>query len=134
MDAPAILTISITGIGVLAFFTILFGQRKTGNAVLAAGLCAAFAAFTLVQTGQEGVAMFWTNHSANLTGVQVWWDLVTATLVALFLILPRARAAGMHTVPWSLLVISTASIGLLAMCARLFWLERAVAATDTDIR
>jgi hypothetical protein len=28
---------------------------------------------------------------------------------------------------WTALIVATASIGLLAMCARLFWLERAAA-------
>ena len=46
------------------------------------------------------------------------------TVVALFFIAPRARAAGMNVLPWTLLVGCTASIGLLAMVARLFWLER----------
>ena len=63
------------------------------------------------------------NHTANLWGVQVWWDLLISVTVALFLIAPRARAAGMNLPLWTLFVVATASIGLLAMCARLFWLE-----------
>ncbi len=30
----------------------------------------------------------------------------------------------MSIAPWVLLILATASIGLLAMCARLFWLEQ----------
>jgi hypothetical protein len=124
MTAPAILTIAIAVAAVLAFVVITVQQRVTGNALLAAVLSAAFFGFTAVQLWQEGPVMFWTNHSANLTGVQVWWDLVSAVLVGLFLIIPRARAAGMNIMPWALFVICTASIGLLAMAARLFWLEQ----------
>lgn len=125
MTAPQILTIAIAIAAVLAFIVVVVQQRVTGNAMLAAMLAAAFGGFTAVQLWSEGPVTFWTNHSANLTGVQVWWDLVSAVLVALFLIIPRARAAGMNVLPWALFVIGTASIGLLAMAARLFWLERA---------
>jgi hypothetical protein len=45
----------------------------------------------------------------------------------LFLIAPRARAQGMNLILWTAFVVATASIGLLAMCARLFWLERSAA-------
>ena len=128
MNPPALLTIAVAAAAVLAFAVIVVQQKVVGNALIAAVLAAGFAGFTAVQIGTEGAAMFWTNLSANLTGVQVWWDLVSAVLVALFLLIPRARAAGMQVLPWSLLVIATASIGLLAMCARLFWLERQAAA------
>ncbi|MFN4020123.1 MAG: hypothetical protein ACK4IC_06365 [Erythrobacter sp.] len=123
MTAPAIFTIAIACAAVLAFLVIIMQQRVTGNALILALLSAAFGGFTAVQLATEGPVMFWTNHSANLTGVQVWWDLVMATLIALFLLIPRARAAGMNVVPWAIFVICTASIGLTAMCARLFWLE-----------
>lgn len=123
MSAPQILTIAIAIAAVLAFITVVAQQRVTGNALLAAVLSAAFGGFTAVQLWQEGPVMFWTNHSANLTGVQVWWDLVSAVMIGLFLIIPRARAAGMNVLPWAIFVICTASIGLLAMAARLFWLE-----------
>jgi hypothetical protein len=113
--------------GFIALLTILMGKRETGNAIAAAMLAAGFGAFTAVQIGQEGVIGFYINHTQNLTGLQVWWDLVMCTMIALFFIVPRARKVGMNIVPWALLVACTASIGLLAMCARLFWLERAQA-------
>lgn len=124
MSAPQILTIAIAIAAVIAFIAVVMQQRVTGSALLAAVLSATFGGFTAVQLWQEGAVMFWTNHSANLTGVQVWWDLVSAVMVGLFLIIPRARAAGMSVLPWAIFVGLTASIGLLAMVARLFWLER----------
>ncbi|MEL7686556.1 hypothetical protein AAG596_03560 [Citromicrobium bathyomarinum] len=110
--------------GGFGLLTILAAKRETGNAALAALLCGAFAAYTAVQIASEGVVGFFTNHTANLTGLQVWIDLIMCTVLALFFIAPRARAAGMNLLPWTLLVGCTASIGLLAMVARLFWLER----------
>ncbi|MEM1196519.1 MAG: hypothetical protein AAGH57_10485 [Pseudomonadota bacterium] len=124
MDTLQILFFLVFGATTIAGVYILIARPTIGNWTVAAVMCLMFFAYTLVQIAQEGVVMFFTNHSANLTGIQVWWDLVMATLIALFFILPRARKAGMNVVPWALLVGTTASIGLLAMCARLFWLER----------
>ena len=109
--------------GLIAFLTILLAKRERGNAAAAAGLCVLFAGYTAVQIGSEGIVGFYTNHTQNLTGVQVWWDLLMCALIALFFIAPRARAQGMNVPLWALFVGATASIGLLAMCARLFWLE-----------
>ena len=99
-------------------------RTKIGSPLIAGVLCAVFTAFTLIQIGQEGLITFWTNHTANLTGVQVWWDLLMATVIAFIFIAPRARAVGMNVPLWGVFVVSTASVGLLAMVARLFWLER----------
>ena len=123
MDTLQILFFLVIGATTLAGVYILVAKPTIGNWAVAAGLCVIFFAYTMVQIAQEGVMMFFTNHSGNLTGLQVWWDLVMCALIAFFFIAPRARAAGMNVVPWALLVGSTASIGLLAMCARLFWLE-----------
>jgi hypothetical protein len=95
-----------------------------GNAVLAAALSAGFAGFTAITITAEGVFPVVLNHTSNLWGVQVWWDLLFALAIATFFIAPRARAAGMNLAPWIIFILATASIGLLAMCARLFWLER----------
>lgn len=112
----------------VAFAYILTGNRTVGSALLAAMLSGGFAGFTAITIADEGVEPVWTNHTTNLWGVQVWWDLLFAVGIALFLIAPRARAVGMNVPLWALFVAATASIGLLAMCARLFALERAAAA------
>lgn len=114
---------------VVAVLAIAKTYRGGGNAVLAASLAAGFAGLTAVTIWHEGLAPVIANHTANLWGIQVWYDLVLAVGVALFFILPRARAAGMNTAGWIVLVVLTASIGLLAMVARLFWLERVAAAS-----
>lgn len=98
-----------------------------GNAVLAAVLSAGFAGFTAITIATEGVFPVILNHTSNLWGVQVWWDLLFSLGIAYVLILPRARAQGMNLPLWTVLILATASIALLAMCARLFWLERAEA-------
>lgn len=110
---------------VAAILFITLRPGAPGNTVIAGALSAGFAAFTAVTIVTEGLLPVVLNHTSNLWGVQVWWDLLFSLSVALFLILPRARAQGMSIAPWVLFILATASIGLLAMCARLFWLEQA---------
>lgn len=124
MDPLHFLFIAILAFGGAGILYILVARPTAGNATLAAMLSAGFGTYTAVQISQEGVVMFWTNHTVNMTGIQVWWDLVMCVVVALFFIAPRARKAGMNVSAWALVAGLTASIGLLAMCARLFWLER----------
>jgi hypothetical protein len=107
-----------------AILFVLLRPGLPGNAVLAGALSAGFAAFTAVTIAAEGVFPVILNHTSNLWGVQVWWDLLFSLTVAWFLILPRARAAGMNLPLWTVLILASASIALLAMCARLFWLEQ----------
>lgn len=117
----------LAGAGLIAALAALVyistTHRQTGSAVLAATLSGLFAGYSVVTVLREGVLQVWTNHTTNLWGVQVWWDLLFAVGIAAFFIAPRARAQGMAVVPWLLFVAATASIGLLAMVARLFWLE-----------
>lgn len=130
MSAYEILAIiGLAGV-VLAIAHILINKSEIGITSLAAALSAGFAAFSAVTIYKEGVLPVWTNHTANLWGVQVWWDLLFAAGLALFLLAPRARKVGMNVPLWAFFVAATASIGLLAMAARLFWLERADAAED----
>lgn len=128
MSTFALLAIAGLIAALLAVILIVRGNQTTGNAVIAAMLSAGFAAFTAATIWHEGVMTVVANHTANLWGVQVWWDLLFSLTVALFFVLPRARAAGMNIPLWTLFVVATASIGLLAMIARLFWLEHRTAA------
>lgn len=106
---------------------LAMAQKLSENAILAASLSAGFCAFTAVTLWSEGIMPLVANHTVNLWGVQVWYDLLISVTVALFFIIPRARKVGMSIPFWVILVGSTASIALLAMIARLFWLENALA-------
>lgn len=119
-----ILFLAGVGMAILVIGAIAMTRDRIGNAILTAGLAAGFAAFTAVTIWSEGVWLVVENHTLNLWGTQVWYDLLFSVSLALFFILPRARAAGMNVLPWIVFVGLTASIGLLAMAARLFWLER----------
>ena len=114
---------------VAAILAIALRPGAPGNALLAGALSAGFAAFTAVTIAAEGVFPVILNHTSNLWGVQVWWDLLFSLSVAFFLIMPRARAVGMNVPAWTVFILATASIGLLAMAARLFWLENSAQST-----
>lgn len=123
MSSYEILFLCGVGIAVVALVYIVGFKPEKGNAIPAAMLSAGFGAFTGAVILYEGVLPVWENHTNNLWGVQVWWDLVFALAIALFFIVPRARKMGMNIPLWVLFVASTASIGLFALIARLFWLE-----------
>ena len=95
--------------------------------VAAAGLGALFFAFSLVTVTREGLLQFWVNHTTDMTGNQVWFDLLIAVTLSFYLLAPRARAVGMKLMPWAIAVILTACIALLPMLARVIWLEQRAA-------
>ena len=90
---------------------------------LAAALGVAFIAFSAIPIAQEGYLGFLPNHTQDLWGTQVWYDLVICVVISLVFIVPRAKAVGMRVPLWVIAVGLTASISLLPMVARLFWLE-----------
>lgn len=127
MSSYAILFAAGLAVALVAFAHIVTNREQIGSTMIAAMLSAGFGAFTAVTIFKEGVMPVWLNHTSNLWGVQVWWDLLFSLGVACFFIVPRARAQGMNVVLWLVFVALTASIGLLAMVARLFWLEKRTA-------
>lgn len=90
---------------------------------LPAGLSLAFLAWSLAAIAVEGPTGFWPEHTRNMWGNQIWFDLLLGVGTAWALLLPRARAAGMEPWPWLALTLASGSIGLLATVARLLWLE-----------
>lgn len=121
----------IVVIPIIAYLAI--SEKLKESALIAAALSAGFAAYTAVTIWSEGFMPVIINHTVNLWGVQVWYDLLMAVSIALLFVVPRARKAGMMVPLWVLFVGATASIGLMAMVARLFWLEQTAAASDAEV-
>jgi hypothetical protein len=113
----------------LAFVVVgvVLSARRDGAArplwIAPAALAAAFAVFSLVTAAREGVTGFWPEHTRHGWGNQIWFDLLLAAGAAYALALPRLRAVGMRPLPWFLAIAASGSIGLMAMLARLFYLE-----------
>ena len=106
------------------------GQLRIHWAVPAA-LFVAFAAYSVVTVLEEGPLGFWANHTESLWGLQVWMDLLFAVAIAWTFLLPEAKRQGLSILPWGLFVVCTASIGLLAMMARVLWLRDRAAQAAT---
>lgn len=111
-------------IGGIAFLYLLLAKDARGSAALAAATSATLLAYTVVTVAQEGITGFYANHSANFWGIQVWYDLIIALAVSLFLLAPRAKAQGISPVPYIILTSFTGSIGMLALLARVMMAER----------
>ncbi len=96
---------------------------QAGNWRVPAALSFAFLAFSVYCTVVDGPTGFWPVHSQSAWGSQVWFDLLLAAGIALGVLVPEARKQGMNALPWTLMVILTGSIGLLAMTARILYLK-----------
>lgn len=115
-------------LGALAFVVFALGLAMSRNPRrgawrIPAALCAAFLAFSLYAVATEGPTGFWPVHSQSAWGNQVWFDLLIAAGVSLAFMIPEARRHGMNPLPWTVLVMVTGSIGLLAMASRVLYLK-----------
>jgi len=115
--------------GTLAVIYILYTSlanqpaAKRGHFAFAF-ISVAFLAFSTFAVLQEGPLGFWTEHTRNLWGNQIWFDLLLGVATAWTFMLPRAKSVGLNLPVWGALVLVTGCIGLTAMAARLLYLER----------
>lgn len=86
-------------------------------------LSLAFLIFSLFPVFIEGPLGFWENHNQDLWGNQVWFDLLIAFAIGWSFLLPAALRLGMNRWVWMLLLFFTGCIGLLAMYARVLYLQ-----------
>lgn len=123
------LTETLPLVGVLAFAGFgAFSLARAGGTVRVAwqwpaGLALLFLGFTLWPVLREGLLGFWPPIAQSLWGNQIALDLLCAWALSWCWLAPRARAQGMWLPLWLLLVLSTGSIALLGMLARLLYLE-----------
>jgi hypothetical protein len=99
------------------------GVSRRGSWLFPAALALLFFLFSLQAVVVEGPLGFWTEHTRNLWGNQIWFDLLLAVGIGWFLIIPQAKALGMRLVPWLVLIAGTGCIGFLAMVARMLYLR-----------
>jgi hypothetical protein len=91
--------------------------------LIPAALSLAFLLFSLQSIYAEGPFGFWTEHTRNMWGNQIWFDLLLAVCIGWFLIVPQARAVGMNLKLWLVLIVCTGCIGFTAMVARMLFLR-----------
>ncbi len=100
---------------------------RVGSWWIPALLAALFFAGSLRAIATGGVFGFWAEHIRNDWNNQIFIDLLLSASCAYFLLLARARAVAMRVLPWFVAIAMTGSIGLLAMIARVLFLERKAA-------
>lgn len=117
--------------GGLAVLFVLYNVLRDGemkhNWIVPALFSFLFLAFSIVSIIAEGPLGFWPEHTRNLWGNQIWFDLLLAACIGWFLIVPRAKALGMKLLPWGLIVLSSGCIGFTAMVARMLYLQERTA-------
>ena len=111
---------------------LLIGLTCIRKLQLPATLFAAFLAFSLFAVITEGPLGFWQNHIQNAWGNQVWFDLLLAIGISWVFILPRAKAQSMRLPLWLMAICFTGCVGVLAMVARLLWLESKSTGANTS--
>jgi hypothetical protein len=113
--------------GLFILFGLSVAAKDDGNMskiwLLPAALSLLFLLFSMQTIMTEGLFGFWTEHTRNFWGNQIWLDLLLAAGIGWFLVVPQAKALGMRPLPWLVLVVCTGSIGFLAMMARLLYLR-----------
>jgi hypothetical protein len=81
-------------------------------------------AWTILAIIKEGFLGFWPVLMGSYWGVQVWFDRLMSVTAAFFLLQNRARAVGMKSEVWVVIVIFTGGIGLLIMLAQTVYFEQ----------
>lgn len=126
MTAPALLfpAAAILLIGYLAFLS----QKKQEVGLadrwkIPAILALLFGLFTFYTVATEGPLGFIEEHTRTMWSSQIWFDLLLGVAIAVWWMVPPAKAVGMRVTAWLALVAVTGNIGLLTMLARLWWLQ-----------
>lgn len=116
----------IAGAATLLFaivYSLSSSTNPKGKWIIPAVLSFLFLSFSVYAGMNEGPTGFWPEHIRNLWGNQIWFDLLLAASVALFLLIPKAKSLGINPLPWAVLTVATGSIGLLAFLAFVLWKE-----------
>lgn len=99
------------------------GTKMKNSWIFPACLSLFFFVFSVIAVISEGQLGFWTEHTRNLWGNQIWFDLLLAAGIGWFLILPQAKNQGMRLPLWGILIVATGCIGFTAMVARMLYLR-----------
>ncbi len=110
----------------VAFLAVTTLAAKKAEAPAIALPIAAFAVFSVISVRAlvtEGFPQLLADHTRGPWSTQVWFDLLLASSIAWSALLPRARRLGMHVGLWAIALVLTGSLALLAMLARILYLE-----------
>jgi hypothetical protein len=118
---------AFAGLAVATIVMLLITQTKGRGPwppwTIPAAFVIPFVAWTGFVLFVEGPDVLWPMLTDSLWGLHAWYDRLMSLAAAFFLLQNRARAAGMKSEVWVLVVIATGSIGLLLMLARSLYRE-----------
>jgi hypothetical protein len=116
--------IAATAFLLFALYISFKGEAKIKGAwIFPTVLSLLFFVFSLETIVTEGLLGFWTEHTRNLWGNQIWFDLLLLASIGWFFVVPQAKSLGMRLLLWLVLIAGTGSIGFLAMVARFLYLR-----------
>jgi hypothetical protein len=85
----------------VAFFLLFSGsilaqdrQQIKNSWLFPAMLSLLFLLFSVEAIASEGLLGFWSEHTRNLWGNQIWFDLLLGISIGWYLIVPQAKALG----------------------------------------
>jgi hypothetical protein len=132
MPAPRLTAIAGLMIFIVAALMVTQTKERVGWPawLIPVAIALAVAAGSVVAIAEEGPFGFLPGPGASLWELVVWYNLLMALGAAFYLLQNRARAAGMKSEVWVLLVVFTGGVGLLLMLARTLQLEREQADAD----
>ena len=120
--------VALAAFAVAAITMLLVTQTKERVSwpawIVPVAVAVIFAAFSGFVIFVEGPLGFLPVITGSYWGMQLWLDLLLCVTAAFFLLQNRARAVGMKSEVWVLIVIFTGGIGLLLMLAQTVHLER----------
>jgi hypothetical protein len=129
---PQYQLLAFAGLALAAIVMLLITQTKGRVAwpvwIVPVVFVVPFAGWTVLAIIVEGPAALWPLLTGSMWGLHVWYDRLMSMTAAFFLLQGRARAAGMKSEVWVLVVIFTGSIGLLLMLARTLFREQKLSA------
>ncbi len=123
--------IALAGFAVAAIAMLLVTQTKQRVSwpgwLVPTAVVIPFAVLTGLVIAEEGLFGFWPMLMESPWGLQVWLDRLMSVTAAFYLLQNRARATGMKSEVWVIVVIFTGAIGLFLMLARMVYRERKMA-------
>ena len=135
---PQYQLLAFVGLAVAAIVMLLITQTKGRIAwpgwTVPVVFVVPFVGWTVLAILVEGPDALWPMLTGSMWGLHVWYDRLLSVTAAFFLLQNRARAAGMKSEVWVLMVVFTGSIGLLLMLARTLFREQKLAALPTSQR
>ena len=128
---------STAGILLIVFMferTLNKSSKRNTMWMIPAAISILFLMYSLQTIVAEGLFGFWETHISSLWATQIWVDLLIAIGIGWSFMVPRAKAVGMHTIAWVVVILLTGCIGFLAMVSRMLYLEQKTSVADAVVQ